>query len=121
MPEKLPKAKERSGKSKYFDSRKSAFRAFKRDYKIPVSQHPEEIAKPDTPEGDQYKLDHRNKRLYIFSVLRAVLGIKKKVKTHLREDKGAFYSEGSGHQGPHFNGGYEEGKLKDHYYFKKKK
>lgn len=121
MPRKLPKTKDRSGKSKYFDSRKSAFRAFKRDYKIPVCQNPEETVKPDTPEGDKHKLDHRNRRLYIFSVLKNILGITKRAKTHLREDKGVFYSEGGGHQGPHFNGGYEEEKLKDHYYFKKKK
>lgn len=121
MPEKSPKTKQRSGKSKYFDSRKSAFRSFKRDYKIPVSQNPEETVKPDTPEGDQHKLGRRNRRLYIFSVLKNIFGITRRAKTHLREDKGVFYSDGNGSQGPHFNGGYEEEKLRDHYYFKKKK
>jgi len=41
-------------------------------------------------------------------------------ETHLREDKEAFYVDGRGNQGKHFNAGLSEGKLKDHYYYRRK-
>lgn len=119
MLKKLRKEKESSGKSKYFDSRKSAFRAFKRDYNIPVSEHPEEVVKPYTQKGGDLGLDRRNIRLYIFEIIKNLFGTEKRKNIHLREDKGVFY--GNGNQDSHFNGGIKDDKLRDHYYYKKKK
>jgi len=58
--------KDRKEKSKHFPSRKSAFRAFKRDYEIPKTEQPAKVVSPDSKGGIHYKLDNRNKRLYIF-------------------------------------------------------
>ena len=64
-------------------------------------------------------MDRRNIRLYIFEFVRNLFGIENRKKIHLREDKGVFY--GNAKQDPHFNGGFKDDKLRDHYYYKKKK
>jgi len=121
MFRKKTKNKERTGVSKQFDSRKGAFRGFKRDYGISNSEQPKKVINSDSKGGDQYNLDERNKRLYIFEEKTNGFGKVKIKETHLREDKDAFYEEGRGNQAQHFNAGYKGGKLKDHYYFKRKK
>lgn len=121
MPIKKTKAKERKGISKYFDSRRGAFRGCKRDYDISNSEQPKKTVSPDSKGGDYYGLDERNKRLYIFEEKSNMFGEVKRKETHVREDKDAFYAEGKGNQGQHFNAGHTESKLKDHYYFKRKK
>ena len=42
--------------------------------------------KPNTPEGDQHKLDHRNKRLYLFRILKNIFGLIKRAEAYLKED-----------------------------------
>ena len=119
MPIKKIKDKERKGISKHFDSRRGAFRGFKRDYDISNSEQPQKVITPDSKGGEYYGLDERNKRLYIFEEKSDMFGKVKRKETHLREDKEAFYEEG-GNQEQHFNAGHLEEKLKDHYYFRKK-
>lgn len=113
--------KKKSGVSKHFETRRQAYNAFKMDYGIPKSEQPSEVIKPDTPKGQGHKLDNRNVRLYIFDAILNFLGIETRKKTHLREDKEAFYPQGGGKQSEHFNAGSADENLKDHYYFKKKK
>ncbi len=76
--------------------------------------------KPRTLEGRRHKLDKRNGRLYIFDLILNFFGIAVRQETHLREDKEAFYADGRGNQGKHFNAGLSEGKLKDHYHYRRK-
>ena len=113
--------KDRKEKSKHFPSRKSAFRAFKRDYEIPKTEQPAKVVSPDSKGGIHYKLDNRNKRLYIFEEKKNKLGRTKRKEAHLREGKHAFYSSNKGNQKPHFNAGHAGSKLKDHYYFNNNK
>jgi hypothetical protein len=98
---------------KVYPSRKAAFRAAKRDANIPMQQHPQEIVTPFSHLGNDYDLDDRNVRLYIFHLL--VCGIV--IEYHIREDKEAFYGGEAGYQPPHFNAGKEGAKLKEHYYW----
>lgn len=116
-----PKKKNRKGISKYFDTRKGAFRGFRRDYDIPNSEQPRKVVTPDSKGGEDYNLDERNKRLYIFGEKSNSFGRVKRKETHLREDKDAFYTGGKGDQDRHFNAGHGDDKLRDHYYFKKRK
>ena len=115
------RAKERKGVSKFFASRRGAFRGFKKDYDIPNAEQPKKVISSGSTGGDYYDLDERNKRLYIFEEKTNIAGKVKRKEAHLREDKDAFYKEGQGSQEAHFNAGFSEGKLRDHYYFKKKK
>lgn len=94
-----------------FPSRSAAFREAKRAYKIPVSVQPTQVVRPGTPEGKRLGLDPRNVRLYKFDDIYGR-------RIHIREDLPATYgSGGAGDQGPHFNIGLEEEKLKGHYYW----
>jgi hypothetical protein len=118
MSKSAQSRKKRVGVSRYFESRKSAYRAFKKDYEIPNAEQPQIVIKPDTPDGERYGLDERNVRLYIFRAIKNLFGGIFRRETHLREDKDAFYVKGEGEQAPHFNAGHAGKKLKDHYYFK---
>lgn len=117
---KKTKNKEKKGVSKYFESRKGAYRAFKRDYGISNSEQPTKVISSDSKGGEYYGLDERNKKLYIFKEQTNMFGKIKRKETHLREDRDAFYEGGKGDQEQHFNAGYMKEKLKDHYYFKRK-
>lgn len=99
---------------KIFPSRRAAFRAAKRDRNIPMSQHPDDVVYPNTSIGDEYDLDDRNVRLYVFNMGLITIAI------HIREDKEAFYVDGDekSNQSPHFNSGRKDSKLKDHHYWK---
>ena len=93
-----------------YPSRRAAFRAAKRDSNIPVTDQPKDVILPFTNAGDEFDLDDRNVRLYIFHLL--IGGIV--VQQLIREDKEAFYIGGDeeSNQGPHFNSGKKGGKLK---------
>jgi hypothetical protein len=106
MPMKKTESKERKGVSKHFDSRRGAFRGFKRDYDISNSEQPKKVIRPESKGGEYYDLDERNKRLYIFEEKSNMFGKIKRKETHLREDKDAFYAGGKGNQEQHFNAGY---------------
>jgi len=121
MESKKVKGKNREGISKYFDTRKGAFRGFRKDYDVPKTEQPQKVVSPDSRGGKDYELDERNKRLYIFGEKRNKFGQVKRRETQLREDKDAFYAGGKGNQDQHFNAGHSGDKLKDHYYFKKKR
>lgn len=96
-----------------YPSRRAAFRAAKRDANIPMQQHPEVVVCPFSDLGNDFDLDDRNVRLYIFHIL--ICGIV--IEYHIREDKEAFYAGEAGYQPPHFNVGKEGAKLKEHYYW----
>lgn len=103
---------------KIYPSRRSAFRAAKRDGRIPMGQQPEEVIYPHTDLGNAYDLDDRNVRLYIFSIIIGAVAF----EYHLREDKEAFYGSGQGDQLPHFNSGQlkkNNKKLRNHHYWRK--
>ena len=118
---KKTRKKEKEGVSKRFGTRKQAMRAFKKDYDIPNSEQPKEVVKPLTAKGDEHDLDERNVRLYVFRAIFNLFRGTKRRKTHLREDNEASYVKGDGYQDKHFNAGHPDEKLKDHYYFGKKK
>ena len=103
---------------KIYPSRRAAFRAAKRDAKIPMAEQPRGVVRPNSPEGKEYQLDDRNVRLYIFNLGIGAIAY----EYHIREDKEAFYEdkEPKGHQLPHFNSGEPPKKLKGHHYWKKK-
>jgi hypothetical protein len=107
---------------KLYISRRAAFRAAKRDNKIPVSLNPEKVIYPNTAEGNEVqpeKLDfEKNIRLYKFRVLIFTVTF----EISVREDKEAFYGETNqiGDQLPHFNSGETNKKLPKHHYFRKK-
>jgi len=94
---------------------------YKKDYDIPNSEQPKKVINPDSKGGEYYGLDERNKRLYIFGEKSNMFGKVKRKETHLREDKDALYAGGKGNQEKHFNAGFSGAKLKDHYYFTRKK
>lgn len=115
---KKPKREKDTGK--IFDTRRAAFREAKRDHGVPVGKQPDEVVKPHTQIGDEYKLDKRNRRLYIFRFILSLFGLgNDKEDVFIREDKEAFYSD-SGKQREHFNAGEDPEKLKKHYYYKRK-
>lgn len=107
---------------KIYVSRRAAFRAAKRDNKIPVTLNPNKVIYPNTLEGDEIqpeKLDsEKNVRLYKFSILIFTVTF----EVSIREDKEAFYGEVNqiGNQLPHFNSGETNKKLPKHHYFRKK-
>jgi len=100
---------------KIYPSRRAAFRAAKRDANIPMSKQPEAVIYPQTSKGQEYSLDDRNVRLYIFNLIIGVVAI----EYHIREDKKAFYGDkdGRGNQPPHFNSGEPPNKLGNHHYW----
>jgi len=101
-----------------YPSRRAAFRAAKRDGRIPVAQQPDEVIMPDTPEGEEMGLDERNVRLYVFNIIVGAVAF----EYHIREDKEAFYGTENteGDQLPHFNSGESGRKLKGHHYWLKR-
>ena len=116
-----PMKKQPVEESKTFETRRAAFRAAKREHGIPMKTHPREVVKPYTEEAKRHKLDGRNRRLYIFEIIRSILGLFVVNIYHVREDKEALYADG-GKQAEHFNAGdpEENEKLKKHYYFKRR-
>jgi hypothetical protein len=94
---------------RYFPSRRAAFRAAKRDAGIPMSQHPEKVVRPRTPEGTNYEIDDRNVRLYVFFIFIGAVFI----EVHIREDK----PDKRLGQPKHFNAGNPPDKLKEHYFW----
>ena len=98
-----------------YPSRRAAFRAAKRDAKIPMSQNPDKVIRPRSLEGDLYALDDRNVRLYIFNLGIGVVAY----EHHIREDEPATYGneDGAGDQLPHFNSGEPPNKLKEHFFW----
>jgi hypothetical protein len=102
---------------KVYPSRRAAFRAAKRYLNLPMSRQPDKVVYPYTDRGDEYGLDSRNVRLYIFYLFIGALAI----EYHIREDKPVKYGrkDGAGDQLPHFNSGKHPGKKKDHRYWEK--
>ena len=98
-----------------YPSRRAALRAAKRFLGLLMSKHPDEVVVPFTDRGNEYDLDERNVRLYIFYIWIGALV----VEYHIREDKAAKYGheDGKGDQLPHFNSGEHPGKKKDHRYW----
>lgn len=80
---------------KVFVTRRVAFREAKRDHGVPVSKQPYKVVKPNTPSGDQHKLDNRNRMLYIFRILISLFGFRdtEEREIPIREDKEAFYAK----------------------------
>ncbi len=117
----MKRSKKPKDTDKVFDTRRAAFRAAKRDNGVPVGKQPYKVAKPRTPLGDDYKLDNRNRRLYIFRILVSLFGFGEEEgkEVNIREDKKVFYSE-TEKQSEHFNAGEKGQKLRKHYYFRKK-
>jgi hypothetical protein len=113
---KIDSTKPKSRLSKYFETRRQAFRSAKKDNDIPVGEQPEETIKPFTPRGEEEKLDKRNRRLYIFRKDGGMFNMDERV--YIREDAPAKYEDG-GEQGKHFNVGKKTDKLGDHYNFEK--
>ena len=105
---------------RYFETRRQAFRAAKRDNEVPVTQQPKQVLTPPTPKGAQFELDDRNKRLYIFKRFTGLFSRKQFPDIHIREDRAASYEQDQGDQAPHFNSGPADGKLKKHHYFNRR-
>ncbi len=98
---KRPEKEKNTGK--VFETRRAAFREAKRDHGAPVGKQPDEVVKPHTRIGNEYNLDKRNRRLYIFRFILGLFGLgSSREEVFIREDKEAFYSD-SGKQGEHFN------------------
>ena len=94
----------------YSSSRREAFRSAKEQNSIPKSQQPDNIIKPNTPEGVNRGLKDDNVKLYEFTN-------SKGEKVYIREDKPVKYNDG-GSQPPHFNAGNKnDRKLKQHHYY----
>jgi len=94
----------------YSSSRHKAFRNAKEQNAIPRSQQPDNIIKPNTPEGVNRGLKDHNVKLYEFTN-------SKGEKVYIREDKPVKYNDG-GSQPPHFNAGNRnDRKLKQHHYY----
>lgn len=106
---------------KTFSSRRAAFRAAKRDSKIPMRNQPAKVLSSSQPGWEDSKMDSRNGRLYIFKLFRMLFGKREEDEIHFREDKPVKYRDDKGNQLGHFNTGRPPGKLKNHYFFKKKK
>lgn len=106
---------------KTFETRRAAFREAKRDHGVPVGKQPDEVVRPKTSMGKKYKLDRRNRRLYIFRILVSLFGFKDvdEEEIYIREDKEVIYTDGE-RQMEHFNAGKGNPKLKKHYYFKRR-
>ena len=104
-----------------FETRRAAFRAAKRDHGVPMKTRPKKVVYPYSQEAIKYKLDKRNRRLYIFQIIRNLFGRLVINLFFIREDKEAIYADG-GKQTEHFNVGDpdEDPKLRNHYYFKRR-
>jgi len=104
-----------------FETRRAAFRSAKRDHGVPMGKQPDEVVEPEIYKGEKYKLDRRNRKLYIFRILISLFGFKgtDEKEIFIREDKKAIYSK-TEQQIEHFNAGEKSSGLKKHYYFKRK-
>ncbi len=60
---------------KIYPSRSAAFRAAKRDAKIPMGQQSSDVIKANIDIGATFGLDERNVRLYIFNLLIGAVAI----------------------------------------------
>lgn len=120
--------KEKQYEDKYYESRRAAFRAAKRDNNIPVSQQAVEVIRNNDKDWNEYGLRRdKNRALYRFIVylLNMLTGFSEKKEVHIREDNDNSYGAigGVGDQKDHFNSGEvreERSKLKRHHYFNKR-
>ena len=97
-----------------YETRKEAFRDAKRQNEIPVSKQPQKEIKPNTVDAEEYKLDDRNIRLYVYAS-----DTQEEDESHLiREDYPVDYDDNESNQMQHFNvGKKKDKKLKQHFYF----
>ena len=120
--EKIRKPK--LGRSKTYETRKQAFKQAKKDRGIPSSEWPSEVVKSGTRRGNELGLNEKNNRLYIFRAIFNFFNRLIRPEVRIRKDHEAYYEEGH-KQIDHFNVGEidaDDGeKLRDHYYFKRKK
>jgi len=94
----------------YSVTRNQAFKNAKEQNGIPKSQQPDNVIKPNTPEGINMGLKESNVKLYEFTN-------SKGEKIYIREDKPVKYIDG-GKQSHHFNAGKKnDRKLKQHHYY----
>jgi len=99
------------------------------DNGIPVSQHPEEVVRPNDDNWGEYTLNRKkNRALYRFIIhlLNFFTGFSDRKEIHIREDTDCSYGAvgGLGDQDEHFNSGEvkeERAKLRRHHYFKTSK
>ncbi|MDA8018097.1 MAG: hypothetical protein MPN21_11685 [Thermoanaerobaculia bacterium] len=99
-----------AGKQVAKRGRRGAFREAKQQNGIPVSQQPDHVIRPGTPDGDAAELrPGQNGRLYQFTNEQGH-------KIDIREDFPTTYPDG-GSQGPHFNSGPSGDTLRGHHYF----
>jgi hypothetical protein len=103
-----------------FGSRKAAFRGAKRDMNVPMCKQPFKVLHTSQPGWKDTGMDTRNSRMYIFKLFRMIFGKREEDEIHIREDKPVQYPQNEGNQPSHFNTGRPPGKLRNHYFFKKK-
>lgn len=123
------KKKDKGYEDKYHETRRAAFRAAKRDNRVPVSQQPEEVVRQNDEKWDEYGLNReKNRALYRFVMylLNLLTGSSDRKEIHIREDTDYSYGAvgGLGDQDEHFNSGEvneEREKLRRHHYFKTSK
>lgn len=123
MPIKTSKKRKNKGTvfdDKTFDTRRAAFRAAKRDLNIPKNTQPFKVMSPSQIGWNDNKMDHRNRRLYIFRIVAFLFGKRVVNEFHIREDKKVIYSGNQGNQVDHFNAG-KPPKLKKHSFFKRRR
>ena len=104
-----------------YETRRAAFRAAKRDMKIPMGTQPVEVLSPGKIGWEEARLDKRNRRLYIFRILDFFFNRKRSREIHIREDKSVVYPNDEGNQLDHFNAGHPPKKLKRHYFYRNRK
>jgi hypothetical protein len=95
------------------ETRSQAFQEAKRANGIPTSAQPEQVVKPDTPQGAKDGLRrNENMRLYKFTNNQGK-------EIWIREDGAVVYPDG-GRQRPHFNSGVggKDNKLRNHHYWR---
>ncbi len=121
--------KDKQYEDKYYSTRRAAFRDAKRDNGIPVTQHPNEVIRPDDEQWHEFGLDEtRNRALYrfILYLLNLVTGFFEQREVQIREDKDFYYGrvDKKGDQSEHFNSGEvlgDDTKLRRHHYYTKRK
>jgi RHS repeat-associated protein len=95
------------------ETRSQAFQEAKRANGVPTSAQPEQVVKPDTPQGAKDGLRrNENMRLYKFTNNQGK-------EIWIREDGAVVYPDG-GRQRPHFNSGVggKDNKLRNHHYWR---
>jgi hypothetical protein len=113
--------KEKQPADETYETRRAAFRAAKRDMKIPMGTQPVEVLSPNKKGWKEARLDGRNRRLYIFRLLDFFFNRRRSREIHIREDKGVTYPNDEGNQLDHFNAGHPPNKLKRHYFYRNRK